>query len=206
MPTPRARSGTHSSTDTTTDNRQKDTDRLLWDGGATRQASWLNKKLKDGEADYDFTQLCTSGTVTLARSGLIAVFSPEHALEHANEENQGTMRAPNTRTRELLLARSLARQPIQAPPPLVGSSGGHPAPTPSPTVQTQATTPKAVTMLEEVLGELGRRYVVSPESIEKLELDFLNFFLDDFMQPRMAENWRKRCDKKGTIFVRLFTL
>ena len=137
MPTPRARSGTHSSTDTTTDNRQKgDTDRLLWDGGATRQASWLNKKLKDAEADYDFTQLCTSGTVTLTKSGSIAVFSPEHALEHANETNQGTMRAPNTRTRELLLAWPLARQPIQAPPPLVGSSGGHPAPTPSPTVQT----------------------------------------------------------------------
>ena len=53
-------------------------------------------------------------------------------------------------------------------------------------------------MLEEVLGELGRRYVVSPESIEKLELDFLNFFLDDFMQPRMAENWRKRCCSSKT--------
>ena len=80
MPAQRARSGTHSSTDTTTDNRQKgDTDRLLWDGGATRQASWLNKKLKDAEADYDFTQLCTSGTVTLTKSGSIAVFSPEHA-------------------------------------------------------------------------------------------------------------------------------
>ena len=167
MPASRHRSGTHSSTDSTTDNRQKDTDRLLWDGGTTRQASWLNKKLKDAEADFDYSQLCASGTVTLNKSGLIAVFSPEHALEHAEGQNQGTMRAPNTRTREHLLARSLARQPVQAQPPLVGSSGGHPAPTPSPTVQTLATTPKAATMLEEVLGELGKRYIVSPESIEK---------------------------------------
>ena len=204
MPASRHRSGTHSSTDSTTDNRQKDTDRLLWDGGTTRQASWLNKKLKDAEADFDYSQLSASGTVTLNKSGLIAVFSPEHALEHAEGQNQGTMRAPNTRTREHLLARSLARQPVQAQPPLVGSSGGHPAPTPSPTVQTLATTPKAATMLEEVLGELGKRYVVSPESIEKLDLEYLNFFLDDFMQPRMAEKWRTKCDKKGTMFVRLF--
>ena len=80
-----------------------------WDGSQTRQASWLNQKRKEAEADFDFKQLCVSNTVTLSKSATIAVLSPKHALEHADGQNKGTMRAPSMRARKELLARSLAK-------------------------------------------------------------------------------------------------
>mgnify|MGYP001208220981 CR=1 FL=1 len=85
------------------------TDQAPWDGSQTRQASWLNQKRKEAEADFDFKQLCVSNTVTLSKSATIAVLSPKHALEHADGQNKGTMRAPSMRARKELLARSLAK-------------------------------------------------------------------------------------------------
>ena len=73
-------------------------------------------------------------------------------------------------------------------PALIGGSAGHPAPTPSPPfVPTLATTPKSATKMEDMLGELASRYRVSPETIEKLQLDFLNYFLEDMASTRMAD-------------------
>ena len=109
MPTAaRRESSTYSSTDNNSDNRLSDTDKP-WDGGSAHQATWFNQKLKSAECDFEFHQLCTSTTVTLKKNGTIAVFSPEHAVEHAQGANKGTMRAPNNRKREDLLARSLAK-------------------------------------------------------------------------------------------------
>ena len=70
------RSATYQSTDT--DNRLTNTD-PMWDGSQARQATWFNEKLKRAEADFEFHQLCQSTTVTMSKSGAIAVFSPEHA-------------------------------------------------------------------------------------------------------------------------------
>ena len=87
MPAPaRRESRTYSSTDTTSDNRLSASEKP-WDGCQARQASWFNEKLKRAEADYEFNQLCVSATVTLEKSGAIAVHSPEHALEHAEGRN-----------------------------------------------------------------------------------------------------------------------
>ena len=87
MPTAaRRESRTYSSTDNNSDNRLSDTDKQ-WEGGSARQASWFNQKLKSAECDFEFHQLCTSSTVTLKKNGTIAVLSPEHAWEHAQEES-----------------------------------------------------------------------------------------------------------------------
>jgi len=132
------RSATYPSTDT--DNRLTNTD-PMWDGSQARQATWFNEKLKRAEADFEFYQLCQSTTVTMSKSGAIAVFSPEHALEHAQGTNKGTMRAPSNRKREDLLARSLAKATAAtASPTPAGAQGGTPTPTsvPVPTATTYA--------------------------------------------------------------------
>ena len=56
---------------------------MIWDGGHTKQATWFNAMLKLGARTYDFRQLCETGTVVISRTGKIAVFSAEHAEEHA---------------------------------------------------------------------------------------------------------------------------
>ena len=65
---------------------------------------------------YDFKQLMTTATVTM-KDGSKAVFSAEHALEHAKCENVGTMREPNSRRRESIATRlpSSASAPTPAP-------------------------------------------------------------------------------------------
>ena len=125
MPTAaRRESSTYSSTDNNTDNRLSDTDKP-WDGGSAHQATWFNQKLKSAECDFEFHQLCTSTTVTLKKNGTIAVFSPEHAVEHAQGANKGTMRAPNNRKREDLLARSLAKAASSTTTSSPSPSSGH---------------------------------------------------------------------------------
>ena len=76
----RRESSSYSSTDNT-DNRLA-APATPWNGSQATQASWFNEKLKSAEKDFQFFQLSASATVTTER-GLITVFSPEHALEHA---------------------------------------------------------------------------------------------------------------------------
>ena len=76
----RRESSSYSSTDNT-DNRLA-APATPWNGSQASQASWFNEKLKSAEKDFQFFQLSVSATVTTER-GLITVFSPEHALEHA---------------------------------------------------------------------------------------------------------------------------
>ena len=179
----------------------------MWDGSQARQATWFNEKLKRAEADFEFYQLCQSTTVTMSKSGAIAVFSPEHALEHAQGTNKGTMRAPSNRKREDLLARSLAKATAAtASPTPAGAQGGTPTPTsvPVPTATTYAAATSGVkptTMLEDMLGELASNYRLSSETIEKSQLAFLNYFLDGIDSARLADTWRKKCDKSGTEFI-----
>jgi len=177
----------------------------MWDGSQARQATWFNEKLKRAEADFEFHQLCQSTTVTMSKSGAIAVFSPEHALEHAQGTNKGTMRAPSNRKREDLLARSLAKATAATASP---TPAGAPSPTPTsvpvPTATSYAAATsgiKPTTMLEDMLGELASNYRLSSETIEKSQLAFLNYFLDGIDSARLADTWRKKCDKSGTEFI-----
>ena len=97
---------------------------------------WLNLRLKEAESDFDFCQLSESGSVTLDRSGLVAVFTPEHARDHATGANKGTMRNPNMRMRE-----DLTRfQTAPASPSSTTTHGGYPTPG-APTVPTTVKPP-----------------------------------------------------------------
>ena len=167
------RSATYQSTDT--DNRLTNTD-PMWDGSQARQATWFNEKLKRAEADFEFHQLCQSTTVTMSKSGAIAVFSPEHALEHAQGTNKGTMRAPSNRKREDLLARSLAKATAATASP-TPAGAQTPTPVPVPTTTTYAAAAatyaaatsgaKPTTMLEDMLGELASNYKLSSETLDR---------------------------------------
>ena len=198
----RRESSSYSSTDNT-DNRLA-APATPWNGSQASQASWFNEKLKSAEKDFQFFQLSVSATVTTER-GLITVFSPEHALEHAKGECQGTMRAPNRRKREDLLARSLAKSAASAtspmPPSPSGAHGGHPTPPSVSVPTTTSTTSKPTTMLQDILGELADGYKISNETIEKVDLAYLNFFLNDFASQHLSDIWRKRCGKSGIDFV-----
>ena len=157
----------------------------MWNGGQSLQMGWLNLRLKEAESDFDFCQLSESGSVTLDRSGLVAVFTPEHARDHATGANKGTMRNPNMRMRE-----DLTRfQTAPASPSSTTTHGGYPTPG-APTVPT--TTVKPPTMLQNALGELADGYKLSAESIEKADLNYLNFFLEGISNARMSDMWGKR--------------
>ena len=142
----------------------------MWNGGHSSQAAWLNARLKQAESDYDFSQLNESASVTMDRSGLVAVFTPEHASEHADGANRGTMRAPNMRKRE-----SLTRFQVPASPAAPTTThGGYPTPGAVPI----PTTVKPLTMLQSALGvDIAEGYKISPDVIDKKDLEYLNFFL-----------------------------
>ena len=178
----------------------------MWNGGQSLQMGWLNLRLKEAESDFDFCQLSESGSVTLDRSGLVAVFTPEHARDHATGANKGTMRNPNMRMRE-----DLTRfQTAPASPSSTTTHGGYPTPG-APTVPT---TVKPPTMLQNALGELADGYKLSAESIEKADLNYLNFFLEgisnarmsgvqssEFILVKMSDMWKKKSDRSGRKFV-----
>ena len=121
---------------------------------------------------------------------------------HAQGLNKGTMRAPNNRKREDLLARSLAKaassMTSSSPIPSTGH-GGFPTPTPAPATYAAAasSSPKPKTMLEDKLGELASNYKLSSETIEEAQLRFLNFFLDGIESRHLSDLWRK-CARSAT--------
>ena len=166
----------------------------MWNGGHSSQAAWLNARLKQAESDYDFSQLNESASVTMDRSGLVAVFTPEHASEHADGANRGTMRAPNMRKRE-----SLTRFQVPASPAAPTTThGGYPTPGAVPI----PTTAKPLTMLQSALGvDIAEGYKISPDVIDKKDLEYLNFFLEHIDNVRMRELWRLKSDKSGRKFV-----
>ena len=90
---------------------------MIWDGGHTKQPTWFNAMLKLGARIYVYRQLCETGTVVISKDGKIAVYSAEHAEEHARGLKKGSMRSPNLRTREELSLTSLPAQTGSTPAP-----------------------------------------------------------------------------------------
>ena len=158
-----------------------------WRGGQAEQAAWLFGKLKAAEDDYGFCQLNRTGAAPITSKALVAVFSPAHAKEREAQENVGTFRAPNMRMREDLSAYHLDGAARTA-------HGGYPTPTPTPTSKTPS-------MLERALGEAAENYKIAPETIEKEDLRYLNFFLDDIEGTRLRESWKRKSRQSGRIFV-----
>ena len=166
----------------------------MWNGGQASQAGWLNSRLKASESNYDFSQLVESGTVLTDKGGLVAVFTPEHAHDHATGANRGTMRKPNMRLRESLTRFQTA--PL-SPAPL-NTHGGYPTPS-SVNAPIPATRPP--TMLQAALGELADGYRIAPDTIDKKDLDFLNSFLERIDNVRLQEYWRKKSERSGRKFI-----
>lgn len=143
---------------------------------------------------YDFKQLMTTATVTM-KDGTKAVFSPEHALEHAKGENIGSARKPNTRRREDIATRLLTNSAPGTTPSPAAPHGGHPTPT-VPTVQTSASS-KPPTLLESQLGELAHGYKIAPEIIEMKDDDILTFIIGYIGADRLKELWMKKAEQNG---------
>ena len=70
-----------------------------------------------------------------------------------------------------------------------------------PPVPTHPITPKSLTKMEDMLGEQANRYRISPESIEKIQDDFLEFFLEGISSSRVADSWRKKSNNSGCEFI-----
>ena len=56
-------------------------------------------------------------------------------------------------------------------------------------------------MLQNALGELADGYRISPDTIDKKDLEFLNSFLERIDNVRLREYWRKKSDKSGRKFI-----
>ena len=198
MPAFLKQQGTDSSL--STDNK---TDRTLavrepdpWRGQTNNQALFFVTLTKLLLSNYDFNQLITTATVTM-KDGIKAVFSAEHALEHAKRENVGTAREPNTRRRVSVATRlPTAGAPATTPAPAAGTHGGHPTPTPSTTGT--STTSSRQSQLEAMLGaELANEYKIAPEIIEMKDGEILNFIMKYLGADRLKELWMKKADQNG---------
>ena len=208
MPAFRKQQSTDSSlsTDNKSDNRTitvREPD--PWMGQTANQALFFVTLLKLLQSIYEFKQLITTATVTM-KDGKKAVFSAEHALEHAKGENVGTMREPNPRKRESIAARLPSSAP--APTPAAAAPhGGHPTPTP-PTTGLSTSSSKTPTTLEALLGdELANDYKISSETIERKDNDVLGFIMGYIGADRLKEYWMKKAEQHGggaRGFIRAF--
>ena len=196
MPAFRKRESTDSSlsTDNRSDNRSTVREPETWLGATSNQAIFFMTLMKLVFSIYDFKQLMTTATVTM-KDGTKAVFSPEHALEHAKGENMGSARKPNTRRREDIATRLLTNSAPGTTPSPAAPHGGHPTPT-VPTVQTSASS-KPPTLLESQLGELAHGYKIAPEIIEMKDDDILTFIIGYIGADRLKELWMKKAEQNG---------
>ena len=196
MPAFRKRESTDSSlsTDNRSDNRSTVREPETWLGATSNQAIFFMTLMKLVFSIYDFKQLMTTATVTM-KDGTKAVFSPEHALEHAKGENMGSARKPNTRRREDIATRLLTNSAPGTTPSPAAQHGGHPTPT-VPTVQTSASS-KPPTLLESQLGELAHGYKIAPEIIEMKDDDILTFIIGYIGADRLKELWMKKAEQNG---------
>jgi len=94
-------------------------DHAIWSGGQAERAPWFNLKIHEVENDYTLSQLCETGTVLIASRGVVAVFSPSHAAEHAAGAARGTTRRPNTRAREDLTKFRKEADDAERPTPML---------------------------------------------------------------------------------------
>lgn len=170
-------------------------DHAIWSGGQAERAPWFNLKIHEVENDYTLSQLCETGTVPIASRGVVAVFSPSHAAEHAAGAARGTTRRPNTRAREDLTKFRTATGPMSP------GHGGYPTPTQG---TAPSTTTKPVSMLQAQIGELADGYKIAPETIEQVDFELCKHFTDAMENKRMREQWVKRCEKSGRKFIVLF--
>ena len=202
MPSPRvSRSGGTATNPTDQNSRQSKSNNMLspqdnWAGDDLHKPAWLQRRTRDAEFIYEFRQLVESGTVTNSR-GQVCVYDADHAKEHFEGRNRGSFAKPNMRCRASAPAGATAQSPTTTG---VATHGGYPTPTPSagtpgaPThasVATNATGTRTLSPLEEALGAHHANYVISPSSIEKVDLDFQAHYTDRMSNERLARHWQR---------------
>ena len=99
-----------------------------WAGGQVERSPWFHKRLNELDSIFKLKLLCISAAVSIPSKGQVAVFSAEHAKEHLEGKNQGTIRSPNMRTRETMSAPATAPQTTAAASPAHGGYPGTPIP------------------------------------------------------------------------------
>ena len=67
-----------------------------WAGGQVERGPWFHKRLNEIESIFKLKLLCISAAVSIPSKGQVAVFSAEHAKEHLEGKNQGTIRTPKS--------------------------------------------------------------------------------------------------------------
>ena len=179
----------------------------MWDGGQVEQGPWFHKRVQHALENFAYKLLCTAAVVSIPSKGQVAVHSVEHAKEHLENRCQGTILAPNMRTRENLPPSTTAPRTTAAPP--TPAHGGYPG-TPTPTTTAPATTyastvsssGRPLSLLEEALGQHARGYVISPLMIEELDEEFLvKNFLDYIENDRLKRTLRARAKGSGRLFM-----
>ena len=102
-----------------------------WAGGQVERSPWFHKRLNELEPIFKLKLLCISAAVSIPSKGQVAVYSAEHAIakEDLARKKQGTIRAPNMRTRETIDT-GTPTPAATAPTPAHGGYPGTPTPTP----------------------------------------------------------------------------
>ena len=157
----------------------------------------------------DFRKSLISAAVSIPSKGQVAVFSAEHAKEHLEGKNQGTIQSPNMRSRETMSAPTTASQTTTAASPAHGGYPGTPRPpTAAPTTtyaSTVTSTGRVSTLLERELGAHASGYLLAPLTIEEADEELLEHFLSTINNDRLVKIWRKKCASSGRRFIVLMT-
>ena len=173
------------------------------------QPAWFHKRLEAIESIFKLKLLCISAAVSIPSKGQVAVFSAEHAKEHLEGKSQGTIRAPNMRTRETMSTPATAPQTTAAASPAHGGYPGTPIPpTAAPTTtyaSTVASTGRVSTLLERELGAHASGYLLAPLTIEEADEELLDHFLSTITNDRLVKIWRKKSASSGRRFIVLMT-
>ena len=182
-----------------------------WAGGQVERSPWFHKRLNEIDSIFRLKLLCTAAAVSIPTKGQVAVFSAEHAKEHLARKKQGTIKAPNMRTRETIDT-STPTPAGTAPTPAHGGYPGSPTPTPSAaapaaTYATTVTTGsgRPISRLEQELGVDAGGYILAPLAIEEADEELLDHFLSTVNNDRLVKTWRKKTSSSGRQFIRLMT-
>ena len=146
-----------------------------WAGGQVERGPWFHKRLNEIDSIFRFKLLCTAAAVSIPSKGQVAVYSAEHAIakEDLARKKQGTIRAPNMRTRETIDT-GTPTPAATAPTPAHGGYPGTPTPTPpaaAPAATYAATVTSSsgrpISRLEQELGADANGYILAPLAIEE---------------------------------------
>ena len=172
-----------------------------WAGGQVERSPWFHKRLNELESIFKLKLLCISAAVSIPSKGQVAVFSAEHAKEHLEGKNQGTIQSPNMRSRETMSAPTTASQTTTAASPAHGGYPGTPIPptaAPTTTYASTVTTGRVTSLLEQELGAHASGYLLAPLTIEEADEELLLHFS---CPPSITTVWQRYGARKPRAAV-----